>query len=409
MSDYKPYLVSWNLTRRCNLMCPHCYIDSRVSKPGPRNSELTLDEAKLVIDELSYLNSHLMLILSGGEPMLRDDIFEIIKYASEAGFITVMGSNGILLTKENLNLLKKAGLKGVGVSIDSATSGYHDSFRGLPGAWEMSVDAIRSAREAGIEAQMDVSLTDKNADQIEAFIELGVSLSVKAINFFFLVCTGRAMKTDISAFSYEAALKKIVELLGKEKRLMVRARCAPHIYRLIYENGAGIPEGTRGCLAGRHYMRIDHEGYVTPCPYMPLRLSNIKEKSLTAIWEESPQLRQMREGTYKRRCGSCKYTVICGGCRARALTETGDLMEEDSLCTYLPGGDETIRLETVCKTELIWDEKARERIRKIPAFMQGMIIKMIETKAKEKGINVITPELITELKGSLGVHNENRG
>lgn len=420
MKDYKPYLVSWNLTKRCNLLCPHCYIDSQVSEnaenpPSPPlrkggmgrfDSELSKEEARLVIDELSYLNSPLMLILSGGEPMLREDIYEIVEYASGAGFITVMGSNGVLLTRKNMNRLKKAGLKGVGISIDSVNSIYHDSFRGLPGAWEMSIDALRSARETGVEAQMDVSLTDKNSDQIDAFVELGVSLSVKAINFFFLVCTGRAMRTDISAYSYEAALKKIVELSRNEKRLMIRARCAPHIHRLIYESGTAIPEGTRGCLAGRHYMRIDHEGNITPCPYMPLKLGNIKEKSLTAIWEESAHLKQMREGTYKNRCGTCKYAVICGGCRARALAESGDLMEEDSLCTYSPGGEETIRLETACKTELIWDEKAKERIRKIPVFMQGMIIKMIEAKAKEKGIEVITPELITELKGSFGVHQK---
>jgi radical SAM protein with 4Fe4S-binding SPASM domain len=398
MNDYKPYIVSWNLTRRCNLLCPHCYIDSRDLKAEAQDTELTRDEAKLVIDELSYLNTHLMLILSGGEPMLRNDIFDIVEYASEAGFIMVMGSNGILLTREKLDLLKKSGLKGVGISIDSVTGRHHDSFRGLPGAWEMSIDALRSAREAGIEAQMDVSLTDMNAEQIEEFIELGASLSVKAINFFFLVCTGRAMKTDIASYRYENALKKIVVLSKTEKRLLVRARCAPHIYRLLHESGVEIPEGTRGCLAGRHYIRIDHAGNITPCPYMPLVLGSVRDRSLKEIWEGSPELQRMRGGAYKHRCGICKYAVICGGCRARALTESSDFMEEDSLCAYTPSGEENISLGTECRTELLWDEKAKDRIRKIPVFMQGMIIRMIETKAKEKGIGTITSELIDELK-----------
>jgi radical SAM protein with 4Fe4S-binding SPASM domain len=309
-----------------------------------------------------------------------------------------MGSNGVLLTGEKMKLLKKAGLKGVGISIDSADSRHHDSFRGLPGAWEMSVDAIRSAKQAGIEAQMDVSLTNSNASQITDFIELGASLSVKAVNFFFLVCTGRAMKTDIADYRYEAALKKIAGLSRTEHRLMVRARCAPHIHRLLHESGVDVPEGARGCLAGRHYMRIDPSGNITPCPYMPLALGNIKEKSLKAIWEESPELKQMRAGTYRRRCGICRYAVICGGCRARAFTESGDFMEEDSLCTYTPSGDEKISPGAVCRTELLWDDGAKERIRKIPVFMQGMIIKMIETKAKERGIGTITSELIDELK-----------
>lgn len=397
MSDYKPYIVSWNVTRRCNLLCPHCYIDS-TARLEQNNSELTLEEARLVIDELSYINDKLMLVLSGGEPLLRGDIYDLVEYASSGGFIPVLGSNGILLTREVVRLLKDAGLRGVGVSIDSVKPEEHDRFRGFNGAWELSVSGLRYAQEAGIEAQIDVTLTDRNYQEIDRFIEFGVGLGVKAINFFFLICTGRAMKTDISTNNYESALRYIASRTFTERRLMVRARCAPHIYRVLYEDGYSIPPGTRGCLAGRSYMRIDPEGNVTPCPYMPVIVGNVRESSLAEIWEGSSYLRLLREGNYKGRCGACEYTEICGGCRARAFVNRKDIMDEDSLCGYVPEGKGKVTIEMKESSDLRWDEKAKERIKNVPTFMRNMIVRMIESKAREKGIDTITSEFIEELK-----------
>ncbi len=402
----KPYIVSWNLTRRCNLLCPHCYLDAAAA---PSN-ELTESEAKFVVDELSYLNNKLMLVLSGGESMLRKDIFEIVEYASQAGFIVVLGSNGTLLTDESLKLLKEAGLRGMGISIDSSVPEYHDSFRGMRGAWELSVSALRSARGMGFETQLDVTLTDQNWSQIDDFIELGVDLGARAVNFFFLVCVGRAMRTNISTENYDSALTRIAGLFSKERRLMVRARCAPHIYRILYQQGFAVSEGTRGCLAGRSYMRIDPEGNVTPCPYMPLIVGNIKERSLASIWDGSPILNRLRNGNYKGRCGECEFGEICGGCRARALAHCDDLMEEDLLCGYKPSGKGSVVLDDTLKTDLAWEEKAKERIKKIPIFMRGMIMKVIETKAREKGVGIITSEFIDEIKtkGYPGMHRNHR-
>lgn len=410
MSDYKPYIVSWNVTKRCNLLCPHCYIDS-TQRLEQDNSELTTEEARLVIDELSYINDRLMLVLSGGEPLLRGDIYEIIEYASSGGFIPVLGTNGVLLTRDIVRLLKEAGLRGVGVSIDSVNPQDHDRFRGFDGAWELSVSGLRYARGAGIETQIDVTLTDRNYQEIDRFIEFGVGLGVKAINFFFLICTGRAMKTDISTGNYELALSHVASRTFKEKRLMVRARCAPHIYRVLYEDGYSIPSGTRGCLAGRSYMRIDPEGNVTPCPYMPVVAGNIRESSLSDIWNESPSLRLLREGSYKGRCGYCEYTEICGGCRARALVNSGDMMNEDSLCGYIPEGKGKVTIEMKETSDLLWDERAKERIKNVPSFMQNMIVRMIESKARERGIYTITSEFINELKkvGYSHGYKKNRG
>jgi radical SAM protein with 4Fe4S-binding SPASM domain len=395
--EYTPYIVSWNITKRCNLSCGHCYIDAG----QPEEPELTTAECKTLIDELSAMNKSMMLIITGGEPMIRPDVYELAGHAASAGFITVLGTNGTLVTSESARLLKDAGLRGAGISIDSPAPAGHDSFRGSEGAWSKAAGALGLLREAGIETQLDVTVMDSNYADLERFVDLGAELGAKAVNFFFLVCTGRAMKTFISTANYDAALRKIAELSKSEKRLMARARCAPHIYRIMHEGGARIQSGMRGCLAGRSYMRIDPYGNVTACPYMPDVLGSVKSEPIAGIWNNSAKLAALREGKYGGRCGRCEYAEVCGGCRARALAEKGGFMDEDPLCTYEPGpaGKETLKVDTGdFKSDMQWDDAARERIKAVPAFVRKMVIGAIEKAAREKGATVITTELLDEVK-----------
>jgi len=395
-----PYIASWNLTKRCNLSCPHCYIDSTADSAD----ELTPQEAMFVVDELTYLNRKLMLVLSGGEPLLRDDLLDIVRYATEAGFIVVMGSNGTLLGEESLLALKMAGLKGLGVSVDSLQPRGHDAFRGTRGAWQASVEALQKARQMGIQTQMDVTLRDENWQDVEGFVELGVKLGVKAVNFFFLVCTGRAMGSQISVSHYERAIHRIADLILRERRTMVRARCAPHIYRVLHKKGYTLPAGTRGCLAGISYMRVDPQGNVTPCPYMPVVVGNLRQTSLRQIWEEAEVLRQLRKGIYGGRCGSCEYSEVCGGCRARAYAETGDLYGQDSLCGYEPSSEEKVLPQEGDEFTLSWQPCARERLRRVPPFIRRMVIRVIEEKARQKGLKEVTSRLIDEVKPRVRGH-----
>jgi radical SAM protein with 4Fe4S-binding SPASM domain len=392
--EHKPYLVSWNITRRCNLACPHCYIDASQTNC----QEISTDQAKAVIQSLYLLNQELMLVFSGGEPMLRHDVYELVELASSKGFITVMGSNGTVLTQDKLRRLKSAGLMGVGISIDSTKPERHDLFRGMDGAWNLSTKALAYAKEQGIDTQIDVTLTDENWGEIDDFVELGAECGARAVNFFFLVCTGRAARTHISVANYDLAIRRIAQIMMAERRLMVRARCAPHIYRILYENGFPLTEGTKGCIAGTSYMRIDPEGYVTPCPYMPLAVGNVRTDTLQGLWENSQELKLLRSGVYKGRCGRCEYSEVCGGCRARAFMEKNDLLEDDTLCAYEPKNNGKIHLSEIFPGSFVWNEDARERIKRVPLFMKNVVVKIIERKAQERGISQITSELIDELK-----------
>ncbi|MGD2079892.1 MAG: SPASM domain-containing protein, partial [Nitrospirota bacterium] len=284
------------------------------------------------------------------------------------------------------------------ISIDSASAARHDRFRGLQGAWDLSVKAIRDAGDVGIETQLDATLTDENVEELDDLVELAAGLGAKAVNFFFLVCTGRAMRTSISTENYDSALARIAEKFAAETRLMVRARCAPHIYRVLHQGGFSLPAGTRGCLAGRAYMRISPEGDITPCPYMPLVVGNVREASLGTIWEESPELKKLRGGGLRGRCGICEFASICGGCRARGLAELGDFMEEDSLCSYDPEGEAKVELKGLFSTSLKWEDDAKERIRKVPPFIRGMIVNAAEGMARKRGMGAVTCELLDELK-----------
>ncbi|MBF0464058.1 MAG: radical SAM protein [Nitrospirae bacterium] len=392
--EHKPYIVSWNLTHGCNLSCPHCYMDAGCRSAG----ELTTAQAKEVVDALALVNPAMMIVLTGGEPLLRDDICDIVGYCSDAGFITVLGTNGTLLNKEKLVQLQRAGLKGIGVSIDSTKPESHNAFRNFKGAWELSIECLKAAKELSIETQLDVTLTDENYTEIGDFTELAVSLGARALNFFFLVCTGRAMRTFISVQHYDAAIQELVGRSKTETRTMVRARCAPHIYRVLHEDGVRLPEGTRGCLAGRSYMRIDPVGNVTPCPYMEESVGNVKDTSIEKLWADSQKLQTLRDGEYGGRCGRCEFTEICGGCRARARAEHGDFMAEDPLCLYEPQGKGKLTLTDESQSDIAWESAAKQRINRVPAFIKKMVIGAIEKKAREKGVKIITEAFVEEIK-----------
>ncbi len=347
---YIPLVMSYNVTRECNMKCSHCYINATDQK---LQDELTTQEAKELIDQIYQVSSPL-LILSGGEPMLRPDIFELIEYGSKKGLKMGLGTNGYLINDVIAKKLKAAGIATVSISIDSSIPAQHDEFRGVKGSWERAVNACKMLRNNGILVQVNTTLTHDNYDQIDEIMTLAESIGVENFHLFFLVPTGRGVKlTDISPQKYEDMITKTFGKAYKH-RLNVRPSCAPQFMRIAKGMGLDMRQWIRGCIAGMHYCRIYPNGDVTPCPYLPIKLGNIREQNFKEIWFNSPVFKDLRNlDCLKGKCGICEYKSICGGCRARAYGLSSDFIDycgdlhvpgrqksdhlaEDPWCVYQP-------------------------------------------------------------------------
>jgi len=348
-----PQIISWNTTFKCNLKCDHCYINAH---PKGEIEELSTEEGKALIDQIADVSKP-TLILSGGEPLLRKDIFELAEYGVKKGLRTVMGTNGTLINDEIARKLRSVGVRKVAISLDSTVPERHDEFRGVKGAWEAAVRGINACRENGIELQINTTVTKQNYNEIGDIIALAQKLGATDFHLFFLVPTGRGVElTDISPIEYEKMMMAVIKNRANYK-LEVKPTCAPQFMRIAKQMGVKSKRWVRGCIAGLWYCRIYPSGDVTPCPYLPIKVGNIREKSFKEIWFQSDVLNKLRDfNNLKGKCGICEYRDICGGCRARAygLTTnytdvcgglqlptsklTGDYLAEEPWCIYRPGG-----------------------------------------------------------------------
>lgn len=416
--DHHLYIVSWNVTRRCNLRCSHCYLPAQDGGPpadtgmGP---ELTTGEALQLIDQIALMNPETLLILSGGEPLLREDLFELAEYASGKGMMVVVGSNGLLIDEAAAGELKRSGVRGVSISLDSMHPGIHDGIRSWKGGWERAVQAVNICRNRGLAVQINTTITKKNCEEIPKLAEFSRTLGAKVFSPFFLVCTGRGEQlADIPPETYEQILSSIVDSKENYHGLMIRTRCAPIFRRILYQKNPGSPllkMDTGRCLAGLHYCRITPEGDLTPCPYLPLAVGNTKRKTLRELWSESPAFVLLRNPTLKGKCGICEFKILCGGCRARALVFYGDYMAEDPWCAYQPGGEETVdpsalRPDSLSSglpgmTGTLWTGEAEEHLKRVPFFVRSMVRCAVERYALENQVKEITPEVMEELKHKL--------
>jgi len=385
--QFKPHLISWNLTKKCNLRCPHCYLEAG----SAAEHELTTGECLQLLDEMKTLGTE-MLILTGGEPLLRKDIYDIASAASSQGIWVVMGTNGVLITDKVAQKMIECGVRGVGISIDSLDPARHNGFRGGPNAWEYAVRGLDICRAHGLEVLVQTTVMAMNVDEIPRLIDFAREKGAWSFNLYFLVQTGRGQQmNDLSPERTETILSDLVDAQDRYRPMLVRSKCAPHFKRIAYEKGTGGLE-SGGCMAGTQYCRITPEGDVTPCPYMTVVAGNVREQSFREIWETSTVLKELRDlKELKGRCGRCEFNALCGGCRCRAYAAYGDYLQEDPGCAYQPTG------QPLDFKAIVWSAEARARLDRIPiAFIRDKVRQGLEAYAQRKAARVITPDLMKE-------------
>jgi heme b synthase len=339
-------LVAWETTRNCNLNCVHC---RAAATCGPYEGELDTRAALTLLDQIAEVAKPI-IILTGGEPLLRNDIFEIAKYGDSKGMRMVMAPNGTLVTAEIAAKMAASGIQRISVSLDGSTAQSHDAFRGVQGAYEGALQGIANAKAAGIQFQINTTITKTNLDQIPKILELAESLGAVAHHIFLLVPTGRGkyiVDQEIDAREYEETLNWFYDQRDKTT-LQLKATCAPHYYRILRQRARedgrsvtfeshGLDAVTRGCLAGTGFCFISHRGIVQPCGFLDLNCGDVTKQSFGEVWRHSQHFQKLRNfGQLKDKCGYCEYRRVCGGCRARAYEATGDYMAEEPLCLYDP-------------------------------------------------------------------------
>lgn len=320
-------IIAWEVTSACNLLCDYCRAGAT---PSPAPDELTTREGFALIDEVAHLNP--MLILSGGEPILRHDIFDLAEHARRKGLRVSLATNGTLLDPDIVEKIADAGIGRVSISLDGASSEIHDLSRGQ-GTFLAAMKGIELLR-GRVDFQINLTITRRNEAEIPAIIDLAEALGAKALHLFFLVPTGRARDEDLISSERQDQTLQFICQESSRRNLEIQVTCAPQYARILDIHGK--TRGKRrsgGCLAGSSFVFISHRGEVYPCGYLPLLAGCIKDQSFMEIWENSPVLKALRERDLKGKCSSCGYRRTCGGCRARAFAK-GDFLGEDPFCSY---------------------------------------------------------------------------
>jgi len=352
-------LLFWESTIRCNLTCAHC---RRIESDEQAHRDLTTAQAKALIEQLAELGRGQpmmpVLVLSGGEPLCREDLFELVKQARSLGITPALATNGTLIDTTVAEQIRDSGIARVSVSLDGATAEVHNMLRQLEGSFESAIEGIGYLRDQKVPFQINITLTKHNAGQLEEVYDLAKSLGAVAVHIFMLVpvgCGQSLAETDmLSPEQYEQKLLDICELDGRGE-LQMKVTCGPHYERVIRQEGlyksrmeAGHGRGdvpgrsghrgtSKGCLAGLGVLFVGHQGDVFPCGYLPVKCGNVLEEKLSDIWYGSEDLARMRDSSeLEGKCGVCGYKQVCGGCRGRAYAGTGNYMAEEPFCSYVP-------------------------------------------------------------------------
>jgi len=332
-----PRLIAWELTRHCPMHCRHCRAAAR-SEPDP--AELSTDECLRLLDNIASF-ARPLLILTGGEPMLRSDLHEIARYAASLGLRVALAPCGLMLDERQAARIKQSGIAVISLPVDGASAATHDAFRGYRGSFDACMRAVEAARRVGLPFQINTTVCRSNVEELPGIIDLATRLGAVTFNPFLLVPTGRGSDLaglELSPQDYERTLRWLAERT-EDSPVPIRVTCAPHYQRVLAQSGRGDggDQALRGCLGGKTYAFISHLGKVQPCGFLELECGDLRQVGMDfrRIWDTSDVLARLRDvDGYGGRCGYCEFRRICGGCRARAYAVTGDYLAEEPYCTH---------------------------------------------------------------------------
>ena len=344
-------LVFWELTARCNLKCQHCRAEAQADFV---EGELTTEEILAVAQGIRE-TADPIIVLTGGEPLAREDFFDIARACTRLFTRVAMATNGVLVDDGVARAIVDSGIQRVSISLDGATPEIHDEFRGLSGSFHAALQGLDALKRVGSPLQINMTVTKHNVHQLPSLLDLALGRQIDALHVFMLVPVGCGAEISdekrLGPERFEETLRwlaaKTIELKG---RIQIKATCAPQYYRIMREMSGGrspAPAGTaaargmhaftRGCLAGSAVCFVSRVGDVQPCGYLPIRVGNVRERKLGAIWSDSEVFAALRDPKrLKRKCGACGYRKLCQGCRARAFAATGDYLDEEPDCPYVP-------------------------------------------------------------------------
>ena len=359
-----PRLIFWETTAGCNLRCIHCRRVTVADRLLPQ--DLSTEQAFRMIDEIARVGTP-VFVLSGGEPLFRPDIFEIARYATDAGLPVALATNGTLIDDAVAGRIRDSGVKRVSISFDGADATTHDAFRGLAGSFDAAIRGFKALRAAGLPVQINTTVANHNKEQLDGMVGMAKRLDAIGLHLFLLVPVGCGVEIAeeqmINAHEYERVLNWLYDLERTEPGLQLKATCAPHYFRIMHTRRAeerrlgiardlpasydrqvhGHPHGqmhaaTKGCLAGTGVCFVSHRGEVFPCGYLPLEAGNIHRQDFGDIWQDSALFAGLRDpDTLEGKCGICQFKKVCSGCRARSFGVTGNYLAEEPFCAYEPG------------------------------------------------------------------------
>ena len=340
-------MVAWEVTQTCNLFCRHCRASSR---PKSYEDELTTDEGYRLLEEISNF-SRPIVILTGGEPLLRNDIFDLVSYGTKLGLPMALAVNGTLLNEEVAKRLLDSRVRRIAISIDGASENTHDSFRGVNGAFDAAINGAKILRKVGIPFHISTTVTKKNSDDLPYILNLAQEIGACAFHLFMFVPLGRGkqlIEEGITAQEYEKILNWYYDT-RKTTKLTLKVVCAPQYSRIWRmrakdEKRISTPRAkvldkisSRGCMAGITFCFISSTGLLKPCGYIEKTVGDLRREEFKKLWEESSLLNNLRNlSLYKGKCRECDYLDVCGGCRARAFQYNSDYLAEEPFCVYQP-------------------------------------------------------------------------